>query len=249
MRKKRGTWRIPVDTTNVSSRRLERETRRGHRSPGPNPAAAASSSPHSGGGANGGKRDASAAAAAAGDAPPPPGLGRGKLGVRPPPPIFIPRVSPSLPSRLLPPQELGTGTSAAASVEGAPRRRLSGDPPGRVEESLDGTGHRGSVASTRRSILSFMSARSFRSVGDVTGEDDGLDLYPPDVDDAATGEGGSGSASGTDSDLDEFFDAMAEVDEGACVRHVVVVQLDECAIPPLYGLLVRCCDGSPLPSA
>ncbi|CAN0535501.1 unnamed protein product, partial [Ectocarpus sp. 12 AP-2014] len=90
--------------------------------------------------------------------------------------------------------------SAAASAE-PPRRCLTGDLPGRVEESLDGTGHRGSVASTRRSILSFVSARSFRSVGDVTGEDDGFDLYPPDVDDAATGEG-SGSASGTDSDLD-----------------------------------------------
>ncbi|CAM9614355.1 unnamed protein product, partial [Ectocarpus fasciculatus] len=209
VRKKRGTWRLPVDTTNVASRRLERETRRGHRSPGPKPAAAASSSPH-GGGANGGEGDASAAA---GDAPPPPALGGGKLGVRPPPPIFIPRVSRSLlSSRLLPPQEHGTGT-VAASAE-APRGRLSGDAPGRVEESLDGTGHRGSVASTRRSILSFVSARSFRSVGDVAGEDDGFDLYPPDVDDMATGEG-SGSASGTDSDLDEFFDAMAEVDEAA----------------------------------
>ncbi|CAM9636690.1 unnamed protein product, partial [Ectocarpus sp. 13 AM-2016] len=207
VRKKRGTWRLPVDTTNVASRRLERETRRGHRYPGPNPAAAPSSSPH-----GGGRAAAAAAAAAAGDAPLPPGLERGKFGVRPPPPIFIPRVSPSLlPSRLLPPQGLGTGTSAAASAE-PPRRRLSGDLPGRVEESLDGTGHRGSVASTRRSILSFVSARSFRSVGDVTGEDDRFDLYPPDVDDAATDER-SGSASGTDSDLDEFFDAMAEIDE------------------------------------
>lgn len=86
-------------------------------------------------------------------------------------------------------------------------------------DSLDGVvQHRGSVASTRRSILSFVSARSSRSIEE--GGRDGLDVYPANVDDdghESTGTeangSGRGSGSGTDSDLDEFFDALAEADE------------------------------------
>lgn len=93
-----------------------------------------------------------------------------------------------------------------------------GDASGRFDP-LDGAGqHRGSIASTRRSILSFVSARSGRSIED--GGKDGLDMYPMNVDDdgdeSSSNEpngSGPGAGSGTDSDLDEFFDAMAEADE------------------------------------
>lgn len=89
-----------------------------------------------------------------------------------------------------------------------------GDTSGRFD-SVDGAvQHRGSIASTRRSILSFVSARSARSI------EDGLDVYPANVDDdgdESTGtepDGpGARAGSGTDSDLDEFFDAMAEAEE------------------------------------
>lgn len=91
-----------------------------------------------------------------------------------------------------------------------------GDVLGRVD-SMDGKALFGSMASTRRSMLSFVSARSTRSVGEADG--DKFDLYPQNVDDsdgsAGTGGGSvSGSGSGTDSDLEEFFDALAEADEG-----------------------------------
>lgn len=91
-----------------------------------------------------------------------------------------------------------------------------GDLSGRVD-SLDGTAHRGSIASTRRSILSFVSARSTRSIEGGDGDD--FDVYPQNVDDSdgSAGTGGGSrsiSGSGTDSDLEEFFDAMADADEG-----------------------------------
>ena len=93
-----------------------------------------------------------------------------------------------------------------------------GDAPERVELLDAAVQHRGSIASTRRSILSFVSARSGRSIED--GGKDGLDVYPANVNDdgdestdtEANGSG-PGADSGTDSDLDEFFDAMAEADE------------------------------------
>lgn len=202
VRKKRGTWRLPVDKTTVESRRHERENRRAQRSPNPAAATAASSPP---------RRDAAGAS---------PIREPGKLGVRPPPPIVIPQASSSLlpppPAPL--PQEQGQGATAVTAEFAQKRPMGVGDASERVD-SLDGAvQHRGSIASTRRSILSFVSARSSRSIEE--GARDDLDLYPANVDDdddESTGtepEGsGPGSGSGTDSDLDEFFDAMAETEE------------------------------------
>lgn len=191
----------------MASRRLERETRRSQRSPGPRSAAAASSP----------AKNTSGSASGAF-----PNRGPGKIGVRPPPPtVSVPHaMSPLLPTPL--PRKQGTAGAAAAEFM---RRRSLNDFSGRVD-SVDGTAHRGSIASTRRSILSFVSARSNRSIAGE-GDGDDFDLYAQNVDDSdgSTGTGGggsgSGSGSGTDSDLEEFFDAMAEADEG---KYVVVFQ-------------------------
>lgn len=132
-----------------------------------------------------------------------------KLGARLPPPIVIPRMSSPLHTVSAPQEEV------AAAAEAFALNRSSSD--ARVD-SVDGTGHRGSIASTRRSMLSFVSARSCRSVDDAGGDD--VDARPPSVNEngGSAGEGVrnsiSFSGSGTDSDLDEFFDAVAGADEG-----------------------------------
>lgn len=191
----------------MESRRLERESRRSQKSPGPK-SAAGSSRPPLGGMKNTAGRAADTS----------PNRGPGKFGGHSPPTIAVPHpMSPLLPISL--PQKQGSAAAAAAEYM---RRRSLGDVLGRVE-SREGTARRGSIASTRRSILSFVSARSTRSIGE--GDGDGFDLYPQNVLDsdesAETGGGsGSGSGSGTDSDLEEFFDAMTDADEG---MYLVVV--------------------------
>lgn len=202
VRKKRGTWRLPVDKTTVESRRHERENRRARRcpprTPPPPPAAASSPPPCDAAGAS-------------------PNHEPGKLGVRPPPSIVIPQASSSVPAPAPLPQGEEQGSTVATAT--FPQRRSIGDGSGRVDSPDGVVHHRGSVASTRRSILSFVSARSSRSIEE--GRRDGLDIYPANVDDdgdESTGtepEKDSGSCSGsrTDSDLDEFFDAVAEAEE------------------------------------
>lgn len=136
----------------------------------------------------------------------------------PPPPIITLQASTSpLPAAPLPQgqeQEEGSTAPAAAFTQ----KRSMSDAPGRVDLPDGAVQRRGSIASTRRSILSFVSARSARSIED--GGKDGLDVFPANVDDdgdESTGTEANGSGpvagSGTDSDLDEFFDAMAEADE------------------------------------
>lgn len=135
-----------------------------------------------------------------------------------PPPIIIPQASTSvLPQAPLPQkQEQEQGSKAATA--GFMRKRSMGDASGRVDSPDVVLHHRGSIASTRRSILSFVSARSARSLEDGGRED--LDVYPVTVDDDGDHSAGSepdgsgpGPGSRTDSDLDEFFDAMAEAEE------------------------------------
>lgn len=71
-------------------------------------------------------------------------------------------------------------------------------------------------------MLSFVSARTGLSTDDL--DEDDLDARPPSVDEddepalERVGNSGSFSGSGTDSDLEEFFDAVAGADEGVSLR-------------------------------
>ncbi|CAM9124002.1 unnamed protein product [Laminaria digitata] len=207
VREKRGTWRLPSDVTTVESRRLERENRGHHhrRRPG---AEAAPLSPHGGAvGVGDDRRDTTTAGAASVTSSSPSRLAR-KLGLRAPPPIDIPPSSPRMSQvRLTGKDEDGEEKQQRAAREVEERQDqadLSSD-----NALLPMLARRGSVASTRQSYMSTMSAHSYRSM-----EESGGGLGSP------SGSAGSGRdrASESNSDSDEFFDAVAldtDTDGGA----------------------------------
>ena len=226
VREKRGTWRLPSDVTTVESRRVERENRRHSGRPGPE---ATPLSPRGGAVGVGDRRDTTAGASVTssspsrlatklGVRPPPP------IDIPPSPRLSVPKAQDRGTS------DLDRNSSASTSGRNTQSAHLHRDVSAQVLQAgkdEDGEGkervahgaerqdqaelssdnampqifaRRGSVASTRQSYLSTMSAHSYRSM-----EESGGGLGSP----SGSAPSGRGRGSDSNSDSDEFFDAVA----------------------------------------